>query len=121
MTLTRIPDETLGGGSASWATRRLRLGNEITLDVAKGAYSINTGGRAHVYVVDYYVAERRFETICFDQTPEFDSADDAALAQQLLGCLMMTQELVETIFRLGEERGKQRVVDALQAVFHGEV
>ena len=121
MALTRIPDETLGGGSASWATRRLRLGDEIIIDVAKGAYSVKSGGRTHVYVVDYYVAERRFETACFDQTTEFDSADDAELAQQLLGCLVTTQGLVETIFRLGEERGKQRVVNALQAVFHGEV
>jgi hypothetical protein len=120
VTLTRIPDDTLGCGSASWATRRLRLGDEITINIAKGAYSVKSGGRTSVYVVDYYVAERRFESAVFDQTPDFD-ADDATLAQQLLGCLTATQELVETILRLGEERGKQRVVNALQAVFNGEV
>jgi hypothetical protein len=120
VTLTRIPDETLGSGSSGWASRRLRLGDEIIVDVAKGAYSVKAGGRTSVYVVNYYVAERRFETAIFDQTPDFD-ADDATLAQQLLGCLTATQELVETILRLGEERGKQRVVNALQAVFNGEV
>ena len=120
MALTRIPDETLDRGTSSWATRRLEIGNEITIDVAKGTYSVKAGGLARVYVVNYYIAHRLIETVCFDQTPDFD-AEDAVLAEHLLGCLTATQKFVERLLALGVERGKQQMVDALQAVLHGEV
>jgi hypothetical protein len=110
----------LSSGTSSWATRRLEIGTEITIDVAKGTYSVKAGGFTRVYVVNYYIAHRLIETVCFDQTADFD-IEDAVLAEHLLGCLTATQKFVETLLGLGVDRGKQQMVDALRAVFHGDV